>query len=303
MHPSSGPARVPGAPANPYTPHTPVNEAHLFFGREELIRYARSLVLGGAPPRPLVLHGEAGMGKTSVLKQLEAGRMEPEALAVMVDLSLLNRSNLPAFIWDLAAAVNQSLRRRRLFWLEAERLNRAAFLEDAAYAFGYHVIRPLLEKAAVPLLLLLDRVDVLAAAVDGEPVVEPFLQYLRDLCLKQPLLHLVLALNGPTLPSLAHLGNPHYRQLGPLAYEAAAALIREPAPYHVFDDVCRLIWQTTNGHPCRLQQVCHALFNRRQQRGLRQIMLLDVREVLRRELPHLHLPPASDQRMIPPHQP
>jgi hypothetical protein len=67
--------------------------------------------------------------------------------------------------------------------------------------------------------------------------------------------------------------------------------------------VCRLIWQTTNGHPCHLQQVCHALFIRRQQRGLRQIMLVDVREVLRRELPHLHLPPAPNQRMILHHQP
>lgn len=273
---------------NPYTPHVPVNEQGLFFGREELLQYVRSLVSGDSVRRPLVLHGEAGMGKTSLLKQIELGILGPAAIAIMVDLSLLSRSNLPAFVWDVATAANQSLRRRRLFWLEPDRLNRAAFLEDPCYALDHYFVRPLSQKAAVPLLLLLDRVDVLADPAERELVVAPYLHCLHSLSQGHPSLHLILALDGPTLPFLSQLGNPHYHRLDHLSYEATAALSREPAPYHVFEDVCRLIWQVSEGHPCQVQQVCHALFNRWQQRCLRQIMMVDVFEVVRRELPHLY---------------
>jgi hypothetical protein len=288
---------------NPYTPDTPVRERQLFFGREELVEYVRSLVLGDTVRRPLLLHGDAGMGKTSVLIQVETGILDPLAVAVRVDLSLLSRKSLPAFIWDMATSANQSLRRQRRFWLEPGRLDRVAFLEDPGYALDDHLIRPLLDKAALPLLLLLDRADVLVGAAGSEPVAKPFLDCLHDLSQRHQSLHLILAVDGPTLPLLSYLGNPHYYQLGPLSYEATAALIREPAPYHIFDNVCQLIWQATNGHPGHVQQVCHALFNWRQERGLRQIMVVDVMEVLRQELTHLYLPLASNQRMIPYHQP
>jgi GAF domain-containing protein len=100
---------------NPYIAGMPLNpESAVFFGREEVFRWIEDNLHGQKVV--LIIHGGWHTGKTSILKQIEAGpfgeqiRERISALPVFIDLQELPDSGIGAFLLNLADRINTVIR-------------------------------------------------------------------------------------------------------------------------------------------------------------------------------------------------
>lgn len=265
---------------NPYIVDRPITDRQMFFGREAVFGWVQQSLSGRNRNQVLLLCGERRSGKTSLLKQVEAGRLGGGVLAVYVNLPDLPRDSLTGFLWELAQQALASLDQRRL---SLPLLDHAEFVADPGLAFRDQFLRPVLEQLPGHLLLLGDEVGTLADQERAGYLEQTILAYWQRLIENFPQLAFLFTFTGrpSELPAAPLLEEAERQILGPLTETAATALICQPAPYPTFRPVRHHIIRLTGGQPYEMQKLCHALFERWQSGRMRQVTMADVVAVTR----------------------
>lgn len=264
-------------PAHPYQP-TPPAHSPLFVGREDFFAWLQFNLNEPPPHPPLALYGEAGIGKTALLRQIEQDAVRFNVVTIFVQLPARAVDSVSAFYWELAQTALPQLSRQKY---DLPALNQATFIADPAAAFNQHILRPLQSGLdGRHILLLFDDVDVIAGQLDKTALPSSLLEDLYYLISQTRRGHCLFTLTGTTmaelLPPLSFLAKANRYQLGPLTEAETISLIRQPANDTIVKDVAHYMYNLTGGHPYDLQLLCHALHERRQAHNLNHLTIADV---------------------------
>ncbi len=242
---------------NPYVIDEPVVEEALFFGRENVLAWAREVLGARGTKRVVVIQGSHRIGKSSLLNQLK--RHLPQSV-FLIDLSAAKEDRLSSLLWRVATGMASSLREEKGSRFSEPEVN--DFLSNADYF--HETFLPQVYKALKRKRLVL-AFDEITALEDGEGRLrEAFYAYLSILMESDLNLSLVLALEEwPDNPP-GFFGEAFRWRLGPLDDDASRELMIEPArgvleyDYHAV----RRIVELTSGHPYFIQLLCHVVFER-----------------------------------------
>ena len=263
--------------SNPYAPFAPASNGRLFFGRDAVFDWLRQALAEEMSGQPLILGGRAHIGKTSILKQIEAGRLGPEFAVVYINLSAIAQDSHSALLWEITHTAFLALNRRHI---DLPQLNQTDFVADPYRAFRQQLLQPAVATLEGRTLLLL--FDNLGAPSTQANVNQQGLRLLYDLIDSHHHVGCIFAVEQPDNgkhPLFPFLENARLYEIGPLTDEAAIALVRQPINYTIVKDVAQYIVDLTDGRPYETQRLCHALYERQQQLNLSHITVADVAAV------------------------
>src|SRR6185503_20707351 len=95
---------------NPYIAGSPVKDAAMFFGREDVYAWLRQHLRGVYQHNAIVLYGERRSGKTSVLYQMKDKVGDPLYVPVLLDLQGMGLEGIDGFLWEVARKIVLALR-------------------------------------------------------------------------------------------------------------------------------------------------------------------------------------------------
>lgn len=256
--------------SNPYTPSSPIHDNRLFLGRQDVLAWIQTQLTGN--PCTLLIYGPARIGKTSLLKQIENGRLGSDTVAIYIDLQWLALNSFSSFLLDIAQTAGPSLTHQNIHLPE---LNFAAFVANATQTFYKQFLHPLLQglNGRKPLFLF-DNLHKFQGKLEKSNLTASILTELQQILHTQGA-YCLFTLEH-TQPEPPIFENAHLLPLTKLSQEETIALIRQPVSYTVIQDVAQYIYRLTNGHPYDTQLICHALYNHQQKYNLRQITIADV---------------------------
>ena len=270
---------------NPYIAGSPVKDAAMFFGREDVYAWLRQHLRGQYQDNAIVLYGERRAGKTSVLYHMADKLGEDTYIPVLLDLQGMGLEGMDGFLWELARKIVLEL--RRLKDLPAfDRPNRRDFEENPRHHFEEVFLPPLIE-ALNPrrLLLMFDETDRLEERVASNDLPSDVFDYLRSLIQGTNHLNFLFGLGnrieGARMSSqLFNLAV--YRKISFLEPDFAEDLITCPVAQHYTytQPAIERILQLTSGQPYYTQLLCHNLFTRWSDLRPAQLDVADVDAVI-----------------------
>ncbi len=213
---------------NPYNPLQPVLNPEWFVGREDVFAFFRQHFVGTAHDHALALIGRRGLGKSSVLHQLQ---LDEQYVPCIVSLGALELPSESVLIAALVEEIQQTLEQagastyRLPDWPEEGDLRAWFQTEYLDVALSALRIRHL--------LLMLDDAHLLLDAMDRGTLPDDTLRYLGEVLAAYDRLDLVLALDSAyetRILNIDLLNDPtlHIR-LAELSPDEAERLVRAPA--------------------------------------------------------------------------
>ncbi|MBU7030114.1 MAG: ATP-binding protein, partial [Theionarchaea archaeon] len=94
---------------NPYIAGPPIRKSDMFFGREDVFKFIEERFSGTTKNITIVLHGKRRTGKTSILCQIENGRLGDEFIPVYIDLVGMAGATDRGFLARIADKIIESL--------------------------------------------------------------------------------------------------------------------------------------------------------------------------------------------------
>jgi formylglycine-generating enzyme required for sulfatase activity len=266
---------------NPYDYHNPVQQSHLFMGRETIFNQIGEYVRQRLA-EPLLLVGPERSGKSSLLRQLSAPRLglDRVLLVARIDLTETTADSLGLLLWHVAkTAVSQ--------WTPADSptpsLNKTSFITNPLPAFRDQCLNHVTPaKPAEPgphLVLLGDDLDALLPALNNKRLDAALLNRFFEMLLGAETAVILTCTPIGKAALVQHLPILHQApvlQIGPLEKEAALDLIRRPTDFAIVPDVAEYIYELTQGHAFQIQRLCHNLIHYGQETGLGQYTVADV---------------------------
>jgi len=270
---------------NPYIAGSPVTDAKMFFGREDIFDWIQHSLAGQFADHILVIHGQRRVGKTSVLKQLP-NRLPSRYVPVFFDLQGRTRTTLDRFLWWLAREIARVLKQDRELVIPLP--EKEAFTEDPEYLEGHFLpdLRRLLPDGN--LLLTFDEFDTLEEEETRDTLGRPLTEILRRLMGREGLNFIFsIGSSGRKLENMQASYTEFfkaalYKKVSFLGRQEAYNLVTRPVEgvLEYQADAARAIYEITSGHPYFTQLVCHELFALCQKTGQRTVNTADVTGVL-----------------------
>lgn len=270
---------------SPYVIGLPLNEEQaVFVGRAEVAVQIEQLLLQPQRP-PLLLYGQRGVGKTSLLRNLR--RLLPSSLIpLFIDLQgpATRASNEAGFLYNLAKAMtSEALKHRELRILP---LTRELLATDPFTIFEQWLDSFAQQLGGAKAILLLDEFEqlehaLLARQLDHRMV----LGMLRHIIQHKPEFRVLLAgshmLDEMNLWS-GYLINVQIVKIGNLTREDALQLVIQPVQgyklaYH--SDAVELTLRLTGRHPYLLQLLCDCIVRIKNSQALQFRGLVNVDDV------------------------
>jgi basic membrane protein A len=277
-------AAVPEA-LNPYIAGSPVTDAKMFFGREDIFDWIEHSLAGQYADHILVIHGQRRVGKTSVLKQLPH-RLPDRYIPVFFDLQGRTRTTLDRFLWWLARETVRVLKQDRQVILPLP--EQEAFAQDPEHMEGRFLpeLRRLLPDHN--LLLTFDEFDTLEEAEVREALGRPLTETLRRLMGREGLNFIFsIGSSGRKLENMQASYTEFfkaalYRKVSFLGQQQAYDLITRPVEglLEYQPEAVQAIYAITSGHPYFTQLICHELFALCQKTAQRTVSPAEVTGVL-----------------------
>jgi hypothetical protein len=253
---------------NPYIAGSPVKDAAMFFGREDVFAWLRQHLRGAYQDNPIVLYGERRSGKTSVLYQMKDRLDDDHYLPVLLDLQGMGLEGLDGFLWEVARRIVLTLRSlegipplerpaRQDFEANPRHQFEEVFLPSVVSAIGQRSI-----------LLMFDEANRLTEKVETDDLQPDIFDYLRALIQQANHLSFLFALGNrieANSPGASHLFNlAVYHKISFLDEDFAKDLIIQPvAGYYTYTPAAiERIYTLTAGQPYYTQLLCHNLFAR-----------------------------------------
>jgi tetratricopeptide (TPR) repeat protein len=269
---------------NPYIAGSPVVEASMFFGREDVFGWIERSLEGKYVNHILVLHGQRRVGKTSVLKQIP-NFLPDKYIQVFFDLQGRTGTTLDRFLWWLASEITRTLKREH--GIEFPRPDRKDF-EEPEYLINGFLPDIRTKLGDYVLLLTFDEFDSLDRPEIQETLSQPLIAYLRRLIEVEGLNFIFsIGSSGDKLENMQasytdFFKSALYRKISFLTKDDIQRLVTKPVAglIHYEKEAVRRIGEITSGHPYFTQLMCHELFSRCQKTGDRTISAEDVEAVL-----------------------
>ena len=268
---------------NPYISGGPIREPDMFFGREELLKR----IINTLHNNSIMIHGPRRIGKTSLLYQL-ADRLRAASdpdyafIPALIDLEGTLQEEFFHTLMEEVLEDCQPYLTERLPLVYNEKGGRAYTHRDFAHDLST-LIGHLQQNSdkEVRLILLLDEVDVMNRY---DQLVQ---QQLRGIFMKTFARNLGAVVAGVHInKEWDRLESPWYNlflemELSPLSHEEVVRLIKQPVKgvYSYEDEAVEAIWQYSQGHPQRVQQLCLEAVNRLLQEGRSRVTKADVESV------------------------
>jgi Tol biopolymer transport system component len=236
---------------NPYRPGEPVEDAAMFFGRDDALIWVEQQIT--LDRRLLIVHGPDLIGKTSLIRRLDGVLSQP-----VRHLTFECRPFQGESLSRSLAALAHDLLKQLADVVQPSQVNTAL---DSATA-----VKSVVQPAAAalgdcPLLLTLDDAHLLGDSASSLP---ELLDFLTDLLAEVPTLHVLATLSDLSYGQLVHplLGGASDFRLGPLSSETAHQLITRPMLGALrFDTgVVKRIAEINSNHPYYLQLFCQVLY-------------------------------------------
>ncbi len=262
----------------------------LFFGRQDLFTWILEQTGDELTvDQLLILYGPAKIGKTAVLKQIESGALSPPFVGIYLNFAQIALDSISALYWEIANAGLAALARQNI---ELDTLNHTDFIADPAKAIQQQFLlptekllqekRPLGQNGHRRLLFLFDNTELLLEQINAGVLPTNTLTTLHTHLTNETTARTLFAIfdePGNSVTSLTALQDGLFYQLPPLDEDETIALVRQPVPFTLVQDVAQYIYQVTAGHPYKTHQLCHALYEHQQQYDLAQITVADVAAV------------------------
>lgn len=253
-----------GPPVSPYSP--------VFVGREEIFRWIHDSLYSQSQKNVLVLHGGWHTGKTSILKQLEAGpfgqrlreRRQNPIFPVFIDLQGIPDTGVDMFLLRISEKIHLTMRKREVDCPLAVETDFKSAHYRAFDLFLEKVDEILARYAQGLLVLMIDEFELLDDRVTTGKIDQEIFNYLRSKMQHQPSVTFILAGRHrldemtPNYKNLIFNVALHH-EVGFLNREETERLIREPvkpSAVNYDNDVVERIWKLTRGHPYFIQQLC-----------------------------------------------
>lgn len=274
---------------NPYL-LTGSESNQLFFGRQDVFAWIMAQTSSElTADQMLILHGSPKIGKTAVLKQIGTGALNPPLIGIYMDIAQMSLDSLSALYWEIANAGLMALARLNI---ELETLNQTDFIADPQKAIQNQLLlparkflqerRPFNQTDQRRLLFLFDNSHLLLEQIEAGILPSDSLNNLHTHLTKDHMAHCLFAFTDTPENNTVEqpeLQNGLFYQLLPLNEDETVALVRQPVPFTLVQDVAQYIYQVTDGHPYKTHQLCHALYEHQHQYNLSQITVADVATV------------------------
>jgi GAF domain-containing protein len=257
---------------NPYIAGLPLPpDSPLFVGRKDIFDWVDEKLSEGKS-YVLVLHGGSRSGKTSILKQLQAGplgekirnRRKNPIFPVFIDLHKSGDRGTENFLFRFAKLIAADLQKQGVPIAKPEKETFTTAYYDAFDEFLNHVTLQLKERSDGILTIMLDEFETLGELVDSKKVDADIFKFFRSQMQHQPSISYILAGHHhlddlkPIYKNLIFTVSDHKR-VGALSIRDAEKLIREPVRelgVNYDDDIVEKILAATNRNPYFIQQLC-----------------------------------------------
>jgi Tol biopolymer transport system component len=271
---------------NPYIAGSPVKDAAMFFGREDVYAWLRQHLRGAYQHNAIVLYGERRSGKTSVLYQMKDKLGDPLYIPVLLDLQGMGLEGIDGFLWEVSRKVVLALR-----GVEGipplERPARQDFEKGPRNQFEDVFLPRIVEALGKrSLLLMFDEANRLAEKIEAGDLPADIFDYLRALIQESNQINFLFSLgnrleaNSSGSSQLFNLAV--YRKISFLEQDFAEDLIVRPVAnnYTITRPAIDRIYQLTSGQAYYTQLLCHNLFTRWSKDKPAQLGVTDVEAVL-----------------------
>ncbi len=279
---------------NPYVFDGPVTTKELFFGRDEIFRSIREVLVDREQDNLIVLYGRRRIGKTSILLQV-GHRLNEQYIPILVDLQGIPSDSPEGFLREVASVIRQSLQEDRDIQVELPPPDQ--FLADSRRAFGHHFLPGIKEALGDRYLILM-----FDEAQQGFWESDLF-EYFFNLTRQYPWLGLIFSVESQGFSPPASVGlsqgawrrdTPHtprpavqapvgtQKKVEFLNRDEAVSLIVQPVQGILTyePEAVERILSLTSGHPYYVQLLCHSLFAYCQRVNTGAVTLTDVEAVL-----------------------
>lgn len=255
---------------NPYNPLRPVADPTYFYGRQDALAFLTLHLSGRRTHKALVILGQRGIGKSSLLNQVPLV-VDERYPSVKIDAATLELDNIVAFV---ATIVDQTRAMMNAIQASTYRLPQfpdptdptvdlLAWLADDYFEVMFSAIR-----RARHLVLMVDNLSMILEAIESGDFPANFMQYWQDLVDRYEQLDLLFVVDIKDEARVLQLppmddSSLHYR-LTHLAPEEAQRAITEPAQMHYgfSEEALAQILSLAGGHPYHLHSIGHLLHRR-----------------------------------------
>lgn len=282
---------------NPYIVGPPIEDRALFFGREDVFDYVRSGLATRADNVTLVLYGGRRTGKTSVLRQIQRGRLGTTFAPVYVDMQVMAEVDTHEFFGKIGRAISLALPEAPL----QASLDALADRGQNAYSLFETLLVQATEAAGQrTLLLMFDEYEILERLVDGGRLSADIFPYLKSL-MEQPRRLAFLFTGSRPLEEMrgqywdwARTFSPaRYKRISFLTDDAARRLVVEPVESFLTYDEAALaaVLRLGAGHPYFTQGLCSTIVDAALQESRPTVSLAALQEavtdLVENPLPHM----------------
>jgi hypothetical protein len=264
---------------NPYNPLEPTKDPTHFFGRQDALAFLQLQLVSTVNPKALVILGQRGIGKSSLLAQVPL-QVDERYPTVTIDISTLELDDPVGLV---AAIVDHT--RNTMEAIEASTYRLPPFpdptdpqtnlLEWLASDYLEVVMKAIWQERH--LVLMLDNAHLIFDAVESGAFPEDFIGYLAHLLALYPRLNLIVtldigyetrALQTPPFDD----SKLHYRLMH-LSRDKAMQIIQEPVKgqYEILPAAQERILELAGGHPFHLHSICRLLYRLHDERNLEHI--------------------------------
>lgn len=267
--------------SNPYHLSDSAKHGRLFFGRRHILDWIQTHVeQDPLSIRLLVINGEAHIGKTALLRQIEHyNDLLDKQLTVYLDFNQIPATSLSHFLYS---AVTQIIAHPEIQEkLASIELTQTDFVANPFETFAHHLIQIQYVLPGRNILLLGDNVDQIWQQLGDVRQSTSFLDEFNQALLATTAVWCVVTTKTqPEIPVSS--GSSLTRTtLGPLTLEETTQFVRQPVPFTVVKEVVEYIHHLTEGKPVQLHALCHAIFEYQQEKGIKLITISDITHMLK----------------------
>jgi hypothetical protein len=173
---------------NPYVAGNPVRDQSMFFGRTDVFEFIKNKLSVTRKNITIVLYGERRTGKTSVLYQIENGKLGKEFVPVYIDLQEMAKVNEREFFAKISGKIMEALIKFKIITPKStdyNDINKIMSLYETE-SNPYTVFTGFLDKVSATLkekyfIVMFDEYEILEKKIKSDHLSPDLIQYLRNL--------------------------------------------------------------------------------------------------------------------------
>jgi hypothetical protein len=288
---SDNPSFTPISP-NPYIVGNPIRDPSMFFGREAEFDLVKKRFLGKTGGGILVFCGERRSGKTSILFQIQEGRLGPGFVPVLIDMQSMATKDETDFLQRVSREILKAMSTAHTAISSPEfRPDR-----DAAAVFGDFIEHVLEVNKYKKLILLFDEYELLENKIESGSLSESILYILSSLMETKGVFLIFTGSQPLEMRQREYwkiLGKSIYRTISFLQRTDALQLIQKPVAGRVEyeEGAAELILRLTAGQPFYTQAICQQLVDHlndtRTNRATKQAVLEVIDYIIENPFPQM----------------